>query len=119
MDPKARDRAYRRYQDQRRKKKIMWYYRDTLDSFAHHNDEHFPNYDITPYDEPNWLAAWIGRTASHNHSCHMCGGPRHRWGKDIITKQERLSEIDFRQQIQDLGYNIRSKQVHRFTSYYG
>lgn len=96
----VRDRAYFRYQDIRRKNKIRWYFRDTVFDYEHRYDEHHW-WNGRGMDSPNWLETYIGRTASHNHSCDQCGNPRYHWGKKIVTRKEKLAKFSFKEQLNE------------------
>ena len=113
-----RTHEYRRYQNLRRKNRIRWYYRDVIFDYEHRHDEHrwwsWRGMDI----EYNWLENYIGKTASHNHSCIGCGNPRYHWGCQIVTKQEYMSEVDFCEQLIDLDLGYSPPKSH-FTKYYG
>lgn len=83
-DPK-RGKAYNRAQDRRRKNKTIRKWADFL--FEH------------DWDNENEKLSWIGRTASHNHSCGMCGDHRKFLG---LTLKERIAVISTREQLEEI-----------------
>jgi len=107
-----RDREYRRIQDKRRKDKIRRYYYDVVFDHEHRDDEHTAQRSM--FSGTSSLESFIGRTASHNHTCSMCGNPRHHYR--VISREEHLADIDFAQQLEDLG--LPRKRYLFFSSYY-
>jgi hypothetical protein len=84
-------------------------YSETFFDYEHRNDIQYEGRRYYPTFYPNnnkdWLAAWWGRTASHNHTCELCGNVRNHRG--IRTRKEYLADRSAEEECLELGIHYK------------